>query len=150
MSNTSFWPLSGDVMQTWASLLKSMSQVGLVNIINETNAKDPDLERKIVTESYSYGSQLGRINDALDVLIRKSKSLDGNLASDEQKAIADFSRMVADIAEIKVGGLPLSEDDQDYFIHRMKILRKENLKVFRDVKRHLLSLQERIENEIGE
>ncbi len=127
MANNPFltWPLGGDVAQTWATFLKSMSQVGLVNIIQQMETKDPALEQRIVTEGFSYGKQIGRIADALEVLIRHAKDggLENLLEPEEKKSFEQFAEMVAKIDEMKVGGVPLSEEGLDAFVRRMKILR---------------------------
>jgi hypothetical protein len=64
------WPLGGDVTQ-WirTSWIKSLSdQTGFINI-NNVRAGDPDLERRIIEDVASYGRQLGRMMEALDVVI---------------------------------------------------------------------------------
>src|ERR687885_737686 len=67
-------PLSGDVSQDIdASLVRSVGdQLGFINI-NAARSPDPGLERHIITEVASYGRQLGRILDALDVLVRHGR-----------------------------------------------------------------------------
>jgi hypothetical protein len=64
------WPLGGDVTQ-WirTSWIKSLSdQTGFINI-NNVRAGDPELERRIIEDVASYGRQLGRMMEALDVVI---------------------------------------------------------------------------------
>jgi hypothetical protein len=82
-------PLSGDVTQAinpWTWFLRlSEAQVGLVNI-NLGRSSDPELERQILEDIGSYGRQLGRLGDALRVLIRHVPLDD--LTIDEQDAIA--------------------------------------------------------------
>jgi hypothetical protein len=145
------WPLSDDVAQRWATFLKSLSQVGLVNIINETKAGDPDLERKIVTEGFGYGQQLGRIVDVLEVLIRHTKDLglEEVLKPEERKSFDQFADMAAKIDEMKVGQLSLSEDGLDAFLRRMEILRDRDSKVYKAVRKQLDRLHERLKAEDG-
>ncbi|MBV8540503.1 MAG: hypothetical protein JO063_04755 [Pseudonocardiales bacterium] len=57
-------PLSGDVTQDVAP------SIGLVNI-NATRSGDPKLEQRIITQVASYGRQLGRLVEAVDVLARR-------------------------------------------------------------------------------
>jgi len=45
------------------------TQLGLINISLGQTAR-PELERAVLNEVGSYGRQLGRIGDALEVLIR--------------------------------------------------------------------------------
>ncbi|MBL8432583.1 MAG: hypothetical protein JNK80_09330 [Dechloromonas sp.] len=66
-------PLSGDVTQAinpWSwTFGAASSQAGLVNS-NLGRSSDPELEQELLDEVGSYGMQLGRIGDALAVLIR--------------------------------------------------------------------------------
>jgi hypothetical protein len=45
-------------------------QLGLLNI-NATRSGDPGLEQRIITQVASYGRQLGRLVEAVDVLARR-------------------------------------------------------------------------------
>ena len=69
-------PLSGDVTQAinpWSwTFGAASSQAGLVNS-NLGRSSDPELEQELLDEVGSYGMQLGRIGDALAVLIRRVK-----------------------------------------------------------------------------
>jgi hypothetical protein len=142
MPANTFWPFSGDVTQAWATMLRSMSQVGLVNVINETKSGDPELERKIVTEGFSYGSQLGRIIDAVDVLVRQAKEPGAKTKADE-KAFEDFSEMATKVAGIK-SGLPLSDTDLDEFVRRMEAHKQENPQAYEKVRQQIDRLQDRL------
>jgi hypothetical protein len=66
------FPLSGNVTQTinpWNWLFNPVgSQVGLVNIELGPSA-NPPVEEEILTSVASYGKQLGRIEDVLEVLL---------------------------------------------------------------------------------
>ena len=66
-------PLSGPVAEAfkiWTSWFSgNFGQVGLINV-NLGKSSDADLERKIIEDAASYGKQLGRIEDALVVLIK--------------------------------------------------------------------------------
>ncbi|MFA5041761.1 MAG: hypothetical protein WC464_09035 [Bdellovibrionales bacterium] len=78
MATSNRMPFSGDNTQsinpwTWSSVFRSMgSQIGLVNIFMGRTSK-PELEQQILDEVGSYGKQLGRIGDALEVLIKHVK-----------------------------------------------------------------------------
>jgi hypothetical protein len=95
-------PLSGDVMQTinpWNWFFKSTGgQFGLVNINLGTSA-DPALEEDILNEVGSYGRQLGRIGDALGVLVKHIRPED--LSDDEKKKIWALESQLADIERVK-------------------------------------------------
>jgi len=95
-------PLSGDVTQainpwTW-TFGSASSQVGLVNI-NLGRSSDPDLEQEVLDEVGSYGKQLGRIGDALAVLIRHVKL--EQLDDAERDAITALRFQLDEIARVK-------------------------------------------------
>ena len=96
-------PLSGDVTQTinpWTLFFNPIgSQMGLINI-NLGNSSNPDVEERVLTDVASYGKQLGRIEDALMVLLTHFKP-ERELTKAEDKAIRDVKRMIDDIADIK-------------------------------------------------
>jgi hypothetical protein len=77
-------PLSGDVTQTFN--------------INIGESSDPDIEKDAICKA-SYGMQLGRIGDALIVLLKHIK-LD-HMSPDEEAAIRDLKVMLHDIANVK-------------------------------------------------
>ena len=95
-------PLSGAVTQAinpWTAYFHVMgSQFGLVNI-NLGNSSNPDVEAAVLDDVASYGKQLGRMGDVLEVLIQRLDPKTLNTA--EKKALADFSRMLADIKDVK-------------------------------------------------
>jgi hypothetical protein len=96
-------PLSGDVTQTiapWTAFLAAWgSQVGLVNI-NLGKSSDPQIEQEVLSEVASYGRQLGRIEEALAVLLRHFRP-QTELTGEEEAAIRDLKRMLDDIADVK-------------------------------------------------
>lgn len=86
------WPLGGDVTQwirtTWIKALSD--QTGFINI-NNVRAGDPEVERRIIEDVASYGRQLGRIMEALDVVIghlRLGERTD--VTAEERRALQDF------------------------------------------------------------
>jgi hypothetical protein len=97
------WPLGGDVTQ-WirTSWIKSLSdQTGFINI-NNVRAGDPEVERRIIEDVASYGRQLGRIMEALDVVIghlRLGERTD--LTADERHALQDLSDLVRQVQMLK-------------------------------------------------
>ena len=95
-------PLSGDVIQAinpWNWFFKSEGgQFGLVNI-NLGKSPDPELEQRILDDVGSYGRQLGRIGEVLEVLLAHVK-LD-RLDAKERAAIADFTLQLAQVKRLK-------------------------------------------------
>jgi hypothetical protein len=96
-------PLSGNVTQTinpWTFFFNPTgSQVGLFNIDLGVSS-DPAVERQVISDVASYGKQLGRIEDALLVLLAHFHPK-RKLTHTEDKAIKDLKRMIEDIEEVK-------------------------------------------------
>lgn len=96
-------PPSGDITQAiapWTALLNAWgSQFGLINI-NLGKSSNPTVEKDVLSDVASYGKQLGRIEDALIVLLRHFGP-EGELPDEEKKAIRDLKRMLDDIADVK-------------------------------------------------
>jgi hypothetical protein len=96
-------PLSGDVVQTinpftaWMSPIGS--QFGLINI-NLGQSAEPQIEEEVLSDVGSYGRQLGRIGDALVVLLAHFHPAEP-LTADEGKAIDELKQMLEGIAKIK-------------------------------------------------
>jgi hypothetical protein len=86
------FPFPGNVTQAinpwqwtfdWAG-----AQFGLVNV-NLGRSGDPQLEEEILDEVGSYGRQLGRIGDVLEILL---EDLDRNRLNDKQRDAVDALR----------------------------------------------------------
>jgi hypothetical protein len=96
-------PLSGNVTQTinpWNWVFNPVgSQVGLVNI-ELGQSTEPAVEEEVLTDIASYGKQLGRIEDALLVLIEHFRP-DRELTASEQSAIHDFKSLAAAVSAVK-------------------------------------------------
>jgi hypothetical protein len=96
-------PLSGNVTQSinpWNMLFNPVgSQIGLVNI-DMGESSQPDVEQEVLTSVASYGKQIGRIEEALVVLLdhfNPSRPLTGQ----EQQAIDDLRELVAQVEKVK-------------------------------------------------
>jgi hypothetical protein len=76
------------------------AQFGFINI-DLGGAADSDLERKILKTVGSYGRQLGRIGDALEVILKHVKL--ENLKPDEQDALDILKGQVAAVRQAKAG-----------------------------------------------
>src|SRR5689334_662822 len=99
-------PLSGDVAQainpfTW--WIRGSQQAGFINI-NASRTDNPELEKRIVEDVASYGRQLGRIIDALDVLAARLPADD--LTPDERDAMRAFGDLAERIAAVKERARP--------------------------------------------
>jgi hypothetical protein len=95
-------PLSGDVTQAIdTSLIRSFGeQLGFINI-NTTGAGDAQVERRIVEQVASYGRQLGRVLDAVDVLIRHD--IAGELPAEDRRALERLQSLRSEIMAAKEG-----------------------------------------------
>ncbi len=75
------------------------AQFGLINIdLGDTAESDP--ERKILDKVGSYGRQLGRIGDALEVIL-KHVTLEG-LTPDERDALDILKGQIAAVRQVKL------------------------------------------------
>jgi hypothetical protein len=95
-------PLSGDVSQLINPFLLFFraigSQFGLVNI-NLGKSADPDMEQRILEDVGSYGRQLGRIGEALGVLIAQAERTAPEIAA--APAIKALRCQLEEIARLK-------------------------------------------------
>lgn len=74
------------------------ARFGLINIdLGQTPR--PEAERKILDEVGSYGRQLGRIGDALEVLLKHVKLDD--LSAAEQDTLTVLKGQLAEIRQVK-------------------------------------------------
>jgi len=96
-------PLSGNVTQTinpWTFFFNPVgSQFGMINI-NLGTSSNPAVEEQVLSDVASYGKQLGRIEDAMMVLLAHFRP-ERDLTPAEDKAIRGLTRMMEDIADIK-------------------------------------------------
>jgi hypothetical protein len=74
------------------------AQFGLINI-DLGGAGDSDLERKILKTVGSYGRQLGRIGDALEVILKHVKL--GDLKPEEHDALDILKGQLASVRQAK-------------------------------------------------
>lgn len=96
-------PLSGNVTQSilpWNWIFNPTGgQFGLVNI-SLGQSSNPAVEEEVLSDVASYGKQLGRIEDALLLLIGRAEKA-GALSEDEKQAFAALKDMAGQIAVVK-------------------------------------------------
>jgi hypothetical protein len=94
-------PLSGDVVQSINPFTAFMTggQFGLVNI-NLGQSSEPAVEADVLSDVATYGKQLGRIGDALIVLLAHFHPRTP-LTAEETNAIDALKEMLAKIADVK-------------------------------------------------
>ena len=109
LSSPFLWPFAA--AKNWASLFnlapQSLTQPinpgwTLGNVINvtENNSRAPDTEREIVSR-HSYGRQLGRIMEALLVVLDNGAVDKRKLSAADQQRVADLRALAHDIDELK-------------------------------------------------
>jgi hypothetical protein len=96
-------PLSGDVVQSinpfTAFFSPIGSQFGVINI-NLGRSSDPGTEQEILSDVGTYGRQIGRIGDALLVLLAHFHP-ETPLTPDETAAINALKKMLDEVADVK-------------------------------------------------
>ncbi|TDX63980.1 MULTISPECIES: hypothetical protein [unclassified Methylosinus] len=96
-------PLSGDVAQTinpWTAVFSPYGgQFGLINI-NLGRSSAPQVEEDVLADVGSYGKQLGRIGDAMAVLLAHFHP-QCELTAQEREAIDALKAMLEEIDAIK-------------------------------------------------
>ena len=130
------FPLSGSVNQAinpWSWWFKfTGQQVGFINVY-EMESSDSEQERRIVEEVASYGKQLGRIVEALSVMLRHERFTDLN--PDEKLAKRQFVEMADQISALKGDVTSPSETSVDRFLAGMSRMREhdpESYKMWRE------------------
>jgi hypothetical protein len=133
MSDRRWWPLpisapTGDVAQainpmSW--LFRTSAQTGLVNITTG-RSEDPVLEHRIVAEVASYGRQLGRVIDALCVVVAQMPQTD--LTRQQRALLAEFTKLAEEIAAVKIAtrAARVSEPEIDRLIGEIEALRESD------------------------
>jgi len=91
------------------SFYQQGAQLGFVNI-NLGQTPHPEIEQKLLDKVGSYGRQLGRIGDALEVLIDHARLKD--LSPAETDAILILKGQLAEIRKVK-RGMQEGEDKRD-------------------------------------
>jgi hypothetical protein len=96
-------PLSGDVVQSispWTAFMSPIgSQLGLINI-SLGQSGEPTVEEEVLSDVASYGKQLGRIGDALIVLLAHFHPTTP-LSQADTDAIDQLKEMLVKIADVK-------------------------------------------------
>ncbi len=96
-------PLSGDVAQAFSWMTSAFNatgnQISLIGV-NMGKSSDPEVEQTVIQDVASYGKQIGRIEDALAVLLEHFRP-DRPLTHKEEKAIHDLRRLLEQIDDVK-------------------------------------------------
>ena len=140
MSDRRWWPIpisapTGDVTQainplSWLFRTSAQTQTGLVNITTG-RSEDPMLEHRIVAEVASYGRQLGRVIDALCVVVAELPETD--LSRHQRAVLAEFTKLADEIAAVKTAtrAARVSEPEIDRLIGEIEALRESDPTLYR-------------------
>jgi uncharacterized protein YfkK (UPF0435 family) len=101
------------------------TQQGFINV-NLMQSSDPGMERDIVENVAGYGRQLGRIGEALRVLIDHGAVRAAALSPEERKAVRDFTDMTDQISDLKAKREQLTARQVDKFVDTLARLREKN------------------------
>ncbi|MFD2173966.1 hypothetical protein [Rhodobacter lacus] len=96
-------PFGGAVTQAfeiWSNWFENVGQIGFINI-DLGRTEEPELERRILDEVGSYGRQIGRMSEALDVLIDQANLDRTKLSKAQIAALNDFREMVERVKRCK-------------------------------------------------
>jgi hypothetical protein len=126
-------PFSGDVSQsilpwTW------MGNFGYINV-NQTVSSNRALEREITQRVAGYGRQIGRVSEALEVVLAQMPP--GRLPDKQQRALDDFRDMMRGIAAVKAGYAAPTQENVDRFIAGLRFLRRSDEAAFQNVAKRL-------------
>lgn len=111
----------------WRWWINASPQFGFINI-NKMESSDPTLEQDVIQEVAGYGKQLGRIVEALSVVVSGMQS--SSLMPSEQKALKDFlvlARQIATLKEKKGAYSPVPRiTDIEQLLIDIRYLKKNN------------------------
>lgn len=96
-------PLSGDVpvsVAPWTNLFGSVGNRFSFLNVEVGHSSAPEVERQVLEDVGSYGKQLGRMGDALRVLLDHF-SPEKPLTPEEKKAVRSLLAMLDEIDDIK-------------------------------------------------
>jgi hypothetical protein len=130
-------PLSGDVTQAinpWSWWVNSMRQFGFINI-NQMESSNPELEQEIIEEVAGYGKQLGRIIEALRVVLDHAQLSD--LSREDQQTLNHFQETAQAIAAIKEGYLIPTEEMLDRFLAGLHYLETHDPVAYQKIRDNL-------------
>ncbi|BFM09167.1 hypothetical protein [Halioxenophilus aromaticivorans] len=69
--------------------------------INLGSSSNPEIEQEVLEKVGSYGKQIGRLSEALEVVISKLDLLEKDLTTEEKDAVIKFLGDVAEVRSIK-------------------------------------------------
>jgi hypothetical protein len=112
--------------------------------IGKMRSKNPRQEKEIIEGVASYGKQLGRISDALNVLIPLvvSQMDRTNLKQDERRVLEDFFAMYQEIAKVKGEHIPPDETQLDLLFEDIRDLKGRDDEAYQNLLKKLRDFAE--------
>jgi DNA anti-recombination protein RmuC len=115
-------------------LTSGTGQIGFVNISGTASAK-PEVEAEIIENVATYGRQLGRISDVLEIMLRELRANEWRGA--DKQALEQFEEMNAQIAAVKAEHLAPTKENVDMLIEGIQSLKQTNGGEYRRIKEEL-------------
>jgi hypothetical protein len=109
-------------------------------VVRKMRSKNPRQEEAIIEGVASYGKQLGRISDALNVVISQMDR--ANLKQDERRALEEFSAMYKEIATVKGKHIPPDEAQLDYLFEDIGELKGRDDEAYQNLLKKLRDFAE--------
>lgn len=121
----------------WKFWTQFSQQAGFINI-NNIQAGDVDLERKIIENVAGYGRQLGILMDFMAVLAQ-TKS-EGDFQGQDLLAFKQFQKLIREINHEKARHhrSTATEKGVDRLLEDMKSLKEQNDKTYNELSKRLL------------
>lgn len=126
------------IHQTIAQSLGLTSQLGLINI-NQMATKEPALEKAIIDKVGSYGLQLGRVIDAVELLLDRIDVAYSDLKPDQKKVFDEFKTLATNVKAAKKGYTPMTDESINGFLRGMEYLKENNPKDYAELRQRLLN-----------
>jgi len=145
MDNTHPFPfldLMLPIHQELASWMGLAPQFGLINI-NRMATDKPELERRVIEKAGSYGRQLGRLIETLELVLDRCGISDGDgLSTDQEKTLKNFRKLATDVKAVKKGYTPLTEENIRGLVKGITHLRENDPVAFGELRQRLLNTLE--------
>lgn len=131
------------IQQEIAMRLGLTPQLGLINI-NQMATGNADLERTIIDNVGSYGRQLGRLIEAMEVILDQSGigAAPEDLSPEQQAALRDFEKLASDVRAAKLGYTHLTEENIAGFVKGIRDLRESDSEAYGELRARLLKTLE--------
>lgn len=122
---------SGDVSQPWSWWY----QMAPINVYQMKSSK-PEVEKKIIQEGASYGKQLGRMTEVIEILVKNLSQT--KLTKEDKQTIKDFGEMIGEIKAVKDGYKAATNDNVEDLLATLRYWKTHNKEDYDRVREALL------------